>query len=218
MNAYPKNVICALLLPNVRTPLVPTSAIVSQDSMEMASLVTMLTSARQIYTTAVSTQSAITLLALMLAVVFLALKEMDGLVRILTSAKMEVTSVTQMHIVQTLKVPMNAAAILGFAVMVKCATILTNVCLDHMTAVRKQLVRTQWAPIHVRVIAVSMAMVICALTSMSAEREVIFVTLMPVVLTSLARTTARAQKDTLEMDDQDTVTVSTVSIIGVLLL
>ena len=113
MNAYPKNVICALLLPNVRTPLVPTSAIVSQDSMEMASLVTMLTSARLICITVVFTQSAITLLALMLAVVFLALKEMDGLVRILTSARQIYTTAVFTQSAITLLAPILVVVFLA---------------------------------------------------------------------------------------------------------
>ena len=106
---------------------------------------------------------------------------------------------------------MNAPAILGLAVMVKCAKILTNACMDRITAVRMRLVRTLWAHIHVRAMTVSMVMVVLALTSMSAKREVIFVMIMPTVLTIAALTAVFAEEATLEMDD--IVTVSTGSII-----
>ena len=126
---------------------------------------------------------------------------MDGLAMTSMNARMELTSVIQMHNVQTLKALMNAPAILGFAVMVKRAKILTNVCMDHITAVHMRLVRTQWAHIHVRAMTVSMLMVVFVLTSMSAEREVIFVMVTPAVLTIPALTAASAEKATLEMDD-----------------
>ena len=58
---------------------------------------------------------------------------------------------------------------------------------------------------------VSMVMVVLALTSMSAKREVIFVMIMPTVLTIAALTAVFAEEATLEMDD--IVTVSTGSII-----
>ena len=48
---------------------------------------------------------------------------------------------------------------------------------------------------------VSMLMVVLALTLMSAEREVIFVMIMPTVLTIPALTAAFAEEATLEMDD-----------------
>ena len=76
----------------------------------------------------------------------------------------------------------------------------------HMTAVRMRLVRTLWVPIHVRAMTVSIVMVVFALTQMSAEMEVITVTLMPAVLTTMALTAAPVEKATLEMDD--TVKVS----------
>lgn len=126
---------------------------------------------------------------------------MDGLAMTSMNARIELTSVTQMHNVQTLRAPMNAPAILGLAVMVKGAKILTNACMDHITAVRMRLVRTLWAHIHVRAKTVSMLMVVLALTSMSAEREVIFVMIMPTVLTIPALTAASAEKATLDMDD-----------------
>ena len=71
----------------------------------------------------------------------------------------------------------------------------------HMTAVRMRLVRTLWGPIHVRAMTVSIVMVVSALTQMSAEMEVITVTLMPAVLITMALTAAPAEKATLEMDD-----------------
>ena len=209
MSAYPKNFNRALLLPNVRTPLVRTSAVVSQDSMGMASLVKILMSARLICTTAVFMHSAITLLALIPVSVFLALKEMAGHAMTLMNARMELTSVTHMQPVQTQEALMSAAASLGFGEMVKFVEMSTNVWIDHTTAVRMQLVRTLWAPIHARAMTVSMATVVYALTLMSATKEAIFATLMPAVLTSLVLTAAPATKATLEMDD--TVKVSTLS-------
>ena len=97
MSAYLKNFICALLLLNVRTRLVPTNAVVSQDSMGMASLVRILMSAGLICIIAVFMHSVTTLLALMPVNVFLALKETDGLVRILTSARLICTTAVFMH-------------------------------------------------------------------------------------------------------------------------
>ena len=97
------------------------------------------------------------------------------------SARLGLTSVTHTQHVQTLKALTYAPAFLGFVVMVKCAKILTNVWMEHMAAVRTQLVRTLWVPIHVRAMVVSMVMVVYALTSMSAPKEVIFVTLVPAV-------------------------------------
>ena len=127
MSAYPKNFIRALQLPNVRTPLVPTTAVVSKDSMEMAGLVRILMSARLISIIAVFMHSARILLVLILVVVFLALKEMDGLAKTLMNARMEITSVTNTRHVQTLEALMNVAAFLGFVVMVKFVEMSTSV-------------------------------------------------------------------------------------------
>ena len=127
--------------------------------------------------------------------------ELDGLATTSMNVRTERTSVTHTQHVQTLKAPTSVAASLGFVVMVKCVEMSTNVWMDHMTAVRMRLVGTLWAPIHVHVMTVSMAMVVFALTPMSAEMEVIFVMVMPAVLTSLALTAAPAEKATLEMDD-----------------
>jgi len=140
MSAYPKTFIRALLLPNVRTPLVPTNAVVSQDSMGMASLVRILMSARLICIIAVFMLSATTLLALMPVVVFLALKEMAGLATTLMNARMGLTSATHTRHVQTSEALMNAAAFLGFEEMVKFVEMLTNVWMDHMTVVCMRLV------------------------------------------------------------------------------
>jgi len=63
---------------------------------------------------------------------------------------------------------------------------------------------------------VSMVMVVYALMLMSAAKDFINATLMPVVLTSLVLTAARAVKATLELDD--IVKVSTGSTIVVSLI
>ena len=138
---------------------------------------------------------------------------MDGHAMISMNARMGLTGVTHTQTVQTLKVLTNVAASLGFVEMVKYVGMSTNVWMDQMTAVRIRHVGILMVPIHVHVMLVSMVMVAYALTSMSAVMEAIFVTLMPDVLTSLVLTAAPAEKGSPEMDDQDTVTVSTGSII-----
>ena len=167
----------------------------------MGSRVKMSMSARLIFIIAVFMHSAITLLDLMPVAVSQVLKATDGLATTLMNARTELTNVTHTQHVQTLKAPTNAAASLGFAVMVRSVEMSTNVWMDHISVVRLRLARTLWAPIHVRAITVSMVMVVFALTPMSAEMEVISVTLTPAVLTSMALTAAPVEKATLETGD-----------------
>ena len=87
MSALQKDFIRVLLLPNVRTLLVPTCAVVSQDSMEMASHVRMLMSAKTISTTAVFMHAAITPLVPIIVLVLKDSMEMASHVRMLMSAK-----------------------------------------------------------------------------------------------------------------------------------
>jgi len=77
----------------------------------------------------------------------------------------------------------------------------TNVWMINMTADHIRLVGILLVPTPVRVMLVSLVMVIYALTSMSAAMEVIFVTFMPPVLTSLVHTSVPATKATTNMDD-----------------
>jgi len=87
MRAYPKNFIRAFQLPNARTPLVPTSAVVFQDSTMMSSLFRISMSQRLICTTTVLMHSAIRLLASIIVPVLKDSMEMACYVRMLMSTK-----------------------------------------------------------------------------------------------------------------------------------
>ena len=126
---------------------------------------------------------------------------MDGHAMTSMNARMVLASVTHTQHVQTLKDLTNVTAFLGFVEMVKCVEMSTNVWMIHMTADRIRLVGILLVPSPVRVMLVSVVVVIYALTSMSAVMEVIFVTFMPPVLTSLVHTSAPATKATTKMDD-----------------
>lgn len=68
--------------------------------------------------------------------------------------------------------------------------------------------RTLWVPIHVHAMMVSMEVVAFALTTTSAAKKVIFVALIPTVLTIQDRTVASAKEVLLEMDDIATTSMS----------
>jgi len=76
MSVYPKNFILALLTRNVRTPLDPTSAFVSQDTVLMDYRAQILMNAASVFTVAVFKHIATIPLVLITAVVMKDSKEM----------------------------------------------------------------------------------------------------------------------------------------------
>lgn len=85
-SAYPKNFIRALLTPNVKTPLAPTGAFVSRDTMVMDKCAQTLMNAAPVFTIVVSMHIATIALVLINVVVLKDSKEMACHVRMWTNA------------------------------------------------------------------------------------------------------------------------------------
>lgn len=86
MSAYPKNLILALLTPNVKTALVPTSAFVSRDTMVMDECAQTLMNVASVSKIAVSKHIATIPLVLITVVVWMDSKEMASHVKMSMNA------------------------------------------------------------------------------------------------------------------------------------
>jgi len=99
MSAHPKNFILALQRPSVKTPLVPTSAYASLDTVAMDECAQTLMNAAPMFTIAVTMQIATIPLVLMTVVVLKDSKEMACHVKMWMNANWPIrTTAVSMHV------------------------------------------------------------------------------------------------------------------------